>query len=1383
MSVISWNCRGIGAREKRSQFRKLTNTHKPIFLFIQESKSEIVNPKTIKTIWPEDDIEWLCSPSNGNSGGLISLWKKSGFQIESSTIQRNWIAIQGLLPSSSFKCLLINIYNPCSIEGRAVVWNDIVDFCRNNSFPTLIMGDFNEVLSSSERGSGLLTQEGVDDFRNFIQTMSLIDISCSNGIFTWFHGNRKSKLDRCLVTSDWILQYPNLSIQILNRTISDHCPIFAHSPNSNWGPKPFRFLNCWVSHPNFLPTISLAWDNSQHLPMSDKLRQVKSSLKKWNETEFGFIDTKIKELEDQIQYFDNTANDRTLSNTELDKRKSVQIDLWSWLKKKEVYWAQISRSKWLKEGDRNTKFFHTLASIRRQKNFISSVLIDNTNIVDCAGIKSEAVSYFQKIFQEDVKNRPKFENLEFQQLLPSQRDMLCEPFSYDEIDAAVASCDGNKAPGPDGFNFNFVKTAWEVIKQDVYDMVRRFWNTAKLPKGCNNAFIALVPKIETPTSFKDYRPISMVGCLYKIVSKILARRLQRVMEHLVGPLQSSFIGGRQILDGALVAGEIIESCKRFKSEAVLLKLDFHKAFDSISWSYLDWVLEQMGFPDQWREWMKSCVMSASASILVNGSPTQPIKLQRGLRQGDPLSPFLFNLAVEPLNLLMKKGLNLGLWDGIASRPNGCIVSHLQYADDTIIFCPPSMDYLCNIKKTLIVFQIASGLSVNFHKSALYGINVDQIWLESAAKALLCRTGSLPFKYLGLPIGGNYSRIDTWNPIVDRMSKRLASWKGKMLSIGGRITLIKASLSSLPLYFMSLFPIPKGVIAKLVKIQRDFLWCGVEGKRAFPLVAWEKLERPISLGGLGIGNLLQKNVALLFKWLWRLFSEPKAFWRNFIMDKYEYPSSLTFNDVKIPIRGGPWKAICSSVLKHPCARLFGPQKIRKFVGKGTQTFFWKEVWIGELPLKDLFPRLHRLAINPLATISSLGIWDGHEWQWILAWRRPLRARDIEERDHLYELLKSVVLDLSCDDYLVWAPNKSGIFSVKSASLELAKGSISTSHDIIKGVWRGLVPYRIEIFCWLALLEKINTKSKLGRLGIIPIDEANCVFCNAELETTNHLLLHCRFSWNLWSWWLNLWGLSWSFPETIKNAFLQWQIYGKGIFFKKIWHSIFFIIIWSLWKERNSRIFNNSASSLEEIQDLILLRLCWWIRAWDDRFPFTSSEVIRNPACLKWVQSDGCKSGTAIVVNPPMVPWSPPMVNQLQWNVDASFKPELDRAAVGGVLRDDKGFFICLFSSPIPKLEINSAEIYAIFRALKISFSSDRIKGHHLIIVSDSANAVRWVNQDDGGPWNLNFMLNYIRNARKSWISLSIVHRGRESNGVADALAKQGLSRADEFLAWL
>lgn len=147
------------------------------------------------------------------------------------------------------------------------------------------------------------------------------------------------------------------------------------------------------------------------------------------------------------------------------------------------------------------------------------------------------------------------------------------------------------------------------------------------------------------------------------------------------------------------------------------------------------------------------------------------------------------------------------------------------------------------------------------------------------------------------------------------------------------------------------------------------------------------------------------------------------------------------------------------------------------------------------------------------------------------------------------------------------------------------------------------------------------------------------------------------------------------------------------------------------------------------------------------------------------------------------WSAPPIGWFKWNVDASVSPSLYMSAVGGVLRDNHGHFKIIFSSPVPLIEINSAEIIAIFRATKISMRLDYLRTSQIIIESDSANAVKWCNSDEGGPWNMNFQLNFIRNARKQWLNVSIIHKGRASNVVADSLAKQGLTRDAEFIACL
>lgn len=435
----------------------------------------------------------------------------------------------------------------------------------------------------------------------------------------------------------------------------------------------------------------------------------------------------------------------------------------------------------------------------------------------------------------------------------------------------------------------------------------------------------------------------------------------------------------------------------------------------------------------------------------------------------------------------------------------------------------------------------------------------------------------------------------------------------------------------------------------------------------------------------------------------------------------------------------------------------------------------------MPLKIAFPRLFKIAAYSLSVIAAHGHWEGVNWVWDLSWSRNLRPRDTEELESLKKMLDNSIISLDCEDSLIWTPHKSGMFSVKSVCLELAKSLSLSNHDVIKGFWKGLVPPRIELFTWLAILGKISTKEKLARIGVIPENDVQCVLCNTGSENCNHLFLHCVMARALWAWWLQIWELHWVFPSSLREAFDQWRFKRKELFFKKVCLASFYIIVWSLWKERNARIFNGVALSLSQLQELVLARLCWWIKGWGDPFPYSCDEVIRNPQCLAWASPQEASGVGSHFVTPRQ--WSPPHIGFLKWNVDASVKSSPHMSAIGGVLRDYSGRFMCMFSSPIPPLEINCAEILAIFRPIQISMASNIIKDSPIIVESDSKNAVRWCNEASGGPWNLGFQLNFIRNARSQWLDVMICHKGRESNMVADTLAKQGLTRDAEFLAWM
>jgi len=246
----------------------------------------------------------------------------------------------------------------------------------------------------------------------------------------------------------------------------------------------------------------------------------------------------------------------------------------------------------------------------------------------------------------------------------------------------------------------------------------------KLSKGVNSTFIALIQKVNSPKRLNDFRPISLVGCMYKVLAKVLTNRLHEVVGRVVSDSQSAFVKGKHILDGILIANEAVDEAKRMKMELLMFKVDFEKAYDSVDLTYLDFVMANMNFPTLWRKWMSECVGTAMASVLVNGSPTEEFHIERGLRQGDPLSPFLFLLAAEGFNILMKAMVEANRFSGYrVGRLDEVHLTHLQFADDTLIIGEKSWQNVRSMRAILILFEKILGLKVNFNKSLLTSVNI------------------------------------------------------------------------------------------------------------------------------------------------------------------------------------------------------------------------------------------------------------------------------------------------------------------------------------------------------------------------------------------------------------------------------------------------------------------------------------------------------------------------------------------------------------------------------------------------------------------------------------------------------------------------------------
>ncbi|GJR96082.1 RNA-directed DNA polymerase, eukaryota [Tanacetum coccineum] len=248
---------------------------------------------------------------------------------------------------------------------------------------------------------------------------------------------------------------------------------------------------------------------------------------------------------------------------------------------------------------------------------------------------------------------------------------------------------------------------------------------------------------------------------------------------------------------------------------MVFKFDFEKAFESIRWDYLQDILKMFGFGDKWCGWIFVCLNSAMRSVLVNGSPTSEFQFHKGLKQGDPLSPFLFILIMESFHLSFSKVTNAGLFSGIPID-SSLTLSHIFFADDAIFIGKWDSLNMCTIVNVLKCFHLASGLKINFHKCKLIRIGTRPEEVNAATTTMGCSIFTTPFVHLGVKVGGVMSRIKSWDDVVAKVSSRLSKWKLKTLSIGGRLTLIKSLvLTSILLYHMSIIKVPSGVFIKAI----------------------------------------------------------------------------------------------------------------------------------------------------------------------------------------------------------------------------------------------------------------------------------------------------------------------------------------------------------------------------------------------------------------------------------------------------------------------------------------------------------------------------------------------------------------------------------------
>ncbi|KAG8383563.1 hypothetical protein BUALT_Bualt04G0026600 [Buddleja alternifolia] len=354
---------------------------------------------------------------------------------------------------------------------------------------------------------------------------------------------------------------------------------------------------------------------------------------------------------------------------------------------------------------------------------------------------------------------------------------LLEMVSIEEIHEVVKSLSPHKVPGPDGCQTFFYQKFWPTVGESVFKVVKEAFESGGFHEDVGRTYLCLIPKKPNPSCVTHFRPISLCNVLYKIVTKTIVKRVKPYISELVSPMQSSFIPGKGTQDNILCLQEIIHSFRNSKCKKgnIVIKIDLEKAYDKVSWDFLEQTLYVFNFPRQLINLIMHCVTSSSPQILWNGMALPPLKPKYGLRQGDLLSPYLFVLCMERLSHLIEATVRERNWQPIQPCRGGPKFSHLFFADDLILFTKTSHDNAQKIKDILDSFCTHSGHLVNKHKSKIFfSKSVGNRCKRDLANCLEMSSTNNLGKYLGVPILHERVKTSTSKEVIDRILSMLTS---------------------------------------------------------------------------------------------------------------------------------------------------------------------------------------------------------------------------------------------------------------------------------------------------------------------------------------------------------------------------------------------------------------------------------------------------------------------------------------------------------------------------------------------------------------------------------------------------------------------------------
>ncbi|XP_031120574.1 uncharacterized protein LOC116023707 [Ipomoea triloba] len=1029
--------------------------------------------------------------SVGLSGGLALFWRRNN-TARLLSFSKNHVDIEVTMTGLG-EWRMTGFYGFPERGRRSASWDLLRTLADRSTLPWVVLGDFNDLLFQYEKRGGNPHPESLlRGFGEVVDDCGLIQLPMRGYQFTWERGRgteewMEERLDKVLARADWCNSLPEASVTNILTRNSDHSALFLGVKGSarivGGTARRFRFEMAWAYYEGCRQQVEVAWHEGRSAGLLGCLQHCGNKLLNWGGDHFHKFGDKIKNMRREQALLKGR-----LDPTSLQKYQQLETMLCQLEAQEEAFWKQRAKQHWLRGADANTKFFHMYASARKKKNTLNRLRNDSGIWVEHEDLNVVVLNYFRNIFTSNASasSMDDFTASVIPRVSQDHNNSLLRPFEVEEVKVALSSMFPDKALGPDGMNPGFYQQFWDVVGSDVSSFILHCLNTCSFPSGLNDTNVVFIPKKKCPEMVSDLRPIALCNVVYKIMAKMVANRMKPLLGEIISDSQSAFIPNRLITDNILIAAEVGHFLNRKRCGAVgwgALKLDMAKAYDRMEWTFLRRMLIALGFAEAWVNLVMLCVTTVSYNFLVNG------------------------------DIVGQQAEARGSFHGCRVTRGAPPVSHLFFADDSLLFFKANAEEAGVIKQCLIEYEGMSGQAVNFHKSSIcFSRNTSEVHREEVAVVLGVSQAPNFGKYLGLPSFIGREKRAVFSYIEDKIRQRIGSWNKKLISQGHEQVLV-----------------------------------GFWNERGIHWKAWDKLCIPKKYGGLGFKDLRAFNLAMLGKQAWRFLTRPQSLVARVYKARYFPKSSF----VDAALGSNPsfcWRSIMAAH-ELVCAG------VQRRIGNGRTTLIWGHPWLPD----DPSPMVHTPmpAVLNGSVVSGLINPDSGTWDLSI-------LHDIFTPNDIDRIL-TIPISPHHEDSWFWLGDPKGCYTVKEGYRSVIGEVVSTpgTFDSWLHLWKIKCPAKWKMFIWKALSNVLPTTTNLiiKRVEVDP----SCPMCGILHEDVMHSLVLCDYSRLVWN------ESSLHVPSVIDVDFIGWFQNAMTMLNKENMF-VLVAVLYHIWKARNHAVWD-------------------------------------------------------------------------------------------------------------------------------------------------------------------------------------------------------------------